>query len=164
MNQRNLLMPAVIGGVSLGVASQIPILNLLNCACCALAVGGGFLAGALYMKDQSPAVQAPFGEGALLGVLTGGIGAVVSTLLAIPIQLLMGKVGMGAFDELHDVLQDSEVPEEVVDMLSGFGAAGFSALALAFTFVLSLLFYCLFAAAGSLLAVALFHRKAAGPM
>jgi hypothetical protein len=157
-------MPAVVGGASLGIASQIPILNLLNCACCALAIGGGFLAGVLYMRDAPPAVQAPYGEGALLGLVTGGIGAVVSTLLAIPIQLFVGAVGLGGFEQLREVLEDSEVPDEVVDMLSGFGAAGFSMLAVVFGFVLSLLFYTLFAAVGALLAVALFHRKAAGPV
>jgi hypothetical protein len=73
-------------------------------------------------------------------------------------------VGLGGFEQLREVLEDSEVPDEVVDMLSGFGAAGFSMLAVVFGFVLSLLFYTLFAAVGALLAVALFHRKAAGPV
>lgn len=43
---------AAIGGGAGAVASQIPGLQLLNIACCALVVGGGILAVYLALKDD----------------------------------------------------------------------------------------------------------------
>ena len=45
MNEKpNIVTPALIGGVFLGITSALPILHYINCACCALVIGGGILA------------------------------------------------------------------------------------------------------------------------
>ena len=82
MNQSK-LKPALIGGAALGVASSVPILNLANCACCALVIGGGVLASYFYMKDAPPAAGPAYGDALLLGLLTGVFGAVTSSVLSI---------------------------------------------------------------------------------
>ncbi len=38
------LMPALYGGVIMGLISGIPFLNLVNCLCCAGVMLGGFMA------------------------------------------------------------------------------------------------------------------------
>ena len=49
MNQApSMLKPALISGVAFGVAGSIPVINWINCACCALIIGCGFFAAFLY--------------------------------------------------------------------------------------------------------------------
>ncbi len=64
---RRMLQPAAIGGVVFGVLSGIPVISLLNCACCAYAIGGGMLAAHLYFKDLPAVAQQSYGEGAMVG-------------------------------------------------------------------------------------------------
>ncbi len=56
MNQApSMLKPALISGVAFGVAGSIPVVNWINCACCALIIGCGFFAAFLYSKDSRTA-------------------------------------------------------------------------------------------------------------
>ena len=76
----NKVRPALIGGVLVGLLTIIPVVN--SC-CCLFAILGGMLASYLYVK-KSPVPVTP-GEGAFVGVLTGGIGALIFLVLGIPI-------------------------------------------------------------------------------
>ena len=76
----NKLKPALLGGLIVGVLSSIP---LLNYCCCIWGIGGGALAGFLYIK--SAALPVKVGEGAVIGVLTGIIGAVLYCIIGVPI-------------------------------------------------------------------------------
>jgi len=76
----NKLKPALLGGLIVGVVSAIPLLHY----CCVIwAIGGGVLAGYLYIK-WSP-IPVRVGEGAVIGVLTGIIGAVLYLIIGIPL-------------------------------------------------------------------------------
>ena len=77
-----MLKPALISGLAFGVAGAIPVINWINCACCALIIGCGFLAAFLYSKDCVGAGAAfrP-GNGATVGLLSGLIYGVVSGVL-----------------------------------------------------------------------------------
>src|SRR5256885_16184538 len=79
MDMNDKMKPALIGGVVLGILSAIPFVNLPNLCCCAWAIAGGILAAHLYIK-ASPAPVRP-GDGAVLGVLAGGVGAVIFPVL-----------------------------------------------------------------------------------
>jgi hypothetical protein len=76
----NKLKPALLGGLIVGVLSAIPFLNY---CCCIWGIGGGFLAGFLYIK--SAPVPVKVGEGAVIGVLTGIIGGVIYFAIGLPI-------------------------------------------------------------------------------
>ena len=77
-------VPILAGGLFLGALSAIPPISFLNCACCILVIGGGFLASYLYMKDYpSDQPRVTYGDGALLGLLAGLFGAVVDTVISI---------------------------------------------------------------------------------
>ena len=83
MNQPpSMLKAALISGAVFGVAGAIPVINWLNCACCALIVGCGFFAAYLYSKD-SRAAGVPFrgGNGATIGLFAGLIYGVISGIL-----------------------------------------------------------------------------------
>ncbi len=76
----NKLKPALLGGLIVGVLSSIP---LLNYCCCIWGIGGGALAGFLYIKSSPVPVKV--GEGAVIGVLSGIIGAVLYFIIGVPI-------------------------------------------------------------------------------
>ncbi|HEY0405978.1 MAG TPA: hypothetical protein VGC89_09645 [Pyrinomonadaceae bacterium] len=80
------LQPALIGGVLIGVLSvgtqMIPVPAASWC-CCLWGALGGVLAAYLYIKRSPTPVKV--GDGALLGLMAGGIGALVYALIALPI-------------------------------------------------------------------------------
>ena len=139
---RSMLQPAAIAGGVLGVVSQIPLINLLNCACCALAIGGGMLASFLYFNDQPAVSQRPYGDGAVLGLITGGIGAVVGTLIGIPVRLFIGTlVGLGSMSQIDELLRDLDLPEGVADLVSGLAGGGLSIGLILLGFMMRLILY-----------------------
>lgn len=157
MNRK--LQPALFGGLALGVASAIPIVNFLNCACCALVLGGGFLAAWLYLKDAPPTAQPPWGDGAVVGLLAGLIGAVASAVIQIPMTFLASSFGLLA--GLEEVLAESDLPEPLRELFAVVGASGFAVGAFLVSLFLNLFIYGVFATLGALIGVAVFHKKAA---
>lgn len=85
----NKLKPALLGGLIAGVLSSIP---LLNYCCCIWTIGGGVLAGYLYIK-ASP-VPVKVGEGAVVGILTGIIGAVLYFVIGVPIAYFISGANL----------------------------------------------------------------------
>jgi hypothetical protein len=88
MNDRT--KAAVIGGVVAGVLSGLPIIS----GCCFLwAIGGGFLAIYMYMKNAPAPMM--MGDAAKLGATAGVVGAIISAVLGIPFMLLgIGSAAM----------------------------------------------------------------------
>jgi len=84
----NKLKPALIGGVVIGVLSVIPFVSAANLCCCLWAIVGGLLATYLYVKNSPTPAGA--GDGAVLGVIAGAIGAVIYLIIGIPIAIAMG--------------------------------------------------------------------------
>src|SRR5712692_6021672 len=83
------LKPALIGGAIAGVLSVIPFVNLCSCL---WSIGGGFLAGYLYIsQSQMPVtVGAGAATGALAGVVGGAIHFVVKLLLSLAFGAMAG--------------------------------------------------------------------------
>jgi hypothetical protein len=86
----NKLVPALIGGVFLGLLSSIPYLNLANVCCCAWAIIGGVIAAHLFIKNSPTPVRG--GEGAALGAMSGVIGSIIYVIIGIPMALIIGDV------------------------------------------------------------------------
>src|SRR6059036_1044136 len=111
-----MLKAALIGGVALGILSVIPLLNMVNCFCCAWVIGGGILAANLYVKGSIEAVT--LGRGLVLGLLTGAIGGVVETLFSTPLQMIMASMGASALSRFEQVVdQMKDLPPEVREAL-----------------------------------------------
>ncbi|HEX5887714.1 MAG TPA: hypothetical protein VFY61_03380 [Pyrinomonadaceae bacterium] len=85
----NKLKPALLGGLIVGLLSAIPFINY---CCCIWAIGGGALAGFLYIKNSPTPV--PTGDGAIVGALAGVIGGLIYLVLGLPIALLFGAAEM----------------------------------------------------------------------
>lgn len=134
------LVPALIGGVILGILSSIPFVNY---CCCIWAIGGGLLAVMMYVK-KSPSSMS-MGEGAMLGAMTGVIGGVIYFVLANIIALIVGTAAMDAALKQTGV----NIP------LSGV------ALILLITF-LTALFLVVLSTVGGLIAIPIFEKRKVG--
>ena len=151
------LKAALISGVIFGIASGLPYVGAVNMACCALYIGGGVLAAYLLMKDLPTTEKAPYGSGAVVGLLTGVIGGIVATLTLL--------VTGGITDQAEQVLdslrmfsgQGAEIPQELIDMFdTSEGASGGLIL---INLVSSVVTGAIAACIGGIVGVAIFHKK-----
>ena len=142
---------AAIGGGAGAIASQIPGLQLLNIACCALVVGGGILAVYLALKDDPPAATAPYGEGAKIGALAGVFGSVLSILLGLMILGgLTGAMGIGA------LAAESAEDFEALSLFSTIAGLGIIAI-VGFSLIINVAFSTI----GGVIGATVVHKKAA---
>ncbi|MBI1745047.1 MAG: hypothetical protein HYR55_00475 [Acidobacteria bacterium] len=154
MYKDNMLKPALIAGVAAGVASAIPPINFLNCACCLLIIGGGLLASYLYIKDAPYMVSS--GEGALVGLLAGLVSAITVTLVRIPISLLIGAAGTAA---VSHILSRPEIAPEMRRVFERLMSPEITIIRIFIRLIFSLFLYGLFSALGGLLGVKFFERR-----
>jgi hypothetical protein len=95
--QSRFAQPAIVGGLVVGVLSALPIVSAGNVCCCLWVVCGGVAAAYLLQQNQAAPITA--GDGALVGLLAGAIGAVVSLLLSIPITILLAPIERAFFEQ-----------------------------------------------------------------
>lgn len=122
------LQPALLGGLAMGVLSALPLISVLNCCCAWILFGGGLAA---YLMQQNHPEPITPGDGALVGLLAGLVGAVVCATLSVPISLMMGPMQAALFERMIENARD--VPPEVRGwieaMRGGAMATGVGALA-----------------------------------
>jgi hypothetical protein len=85
----NKLKPAILGGLVVGLLSAIPFINY---CCCIWGIGGGALAGFLYIKSSPTPVRA--GDGAVIGALAGVIGGLIYLFIGVPIAYFISGAAM----------------------------------------------------------------------
>ena len=149
----------LIGGGFNGVLSALPIIGTANCLCCLWVVGGGVITAWLLQQGQSDPLE--LGEGAIGGLLAGVVGAVVYTLVWVPLQLMLGSLtgGPGQAFEMGDV----DVPPEMLRMLEAMEQIMSNPPLMALlSFLMMLAAGLVFSTVGGLLG-AFFLRKAAPP-
>jgi len=139
----SMLKPALIAGAAFGIAGAIPVLNWINCACCALILGCGFVAAWL-LSRQSKAAGVGFtvGNGAVVGLASGVVYGIVTGVVS---AALTNLLGIGDFDDIVEQLEGiGTMDPEVLDQVSRFmDSTGPSVLALAgifFSIVLGVIF------------------------
>jgi hypothetical protein len=157
MNQApSMLRPALISGVVFGIAGAIPVINWLNCACCALIVGCGFLAAYLYSKDcRAAGVPFAAGNGATVGLFSGLIYGVISGVLG---GLINAVFGMSDWQEVIQQFQASgaNVDPEVIEQVSSFMEGSGSVVMLLIGLFLALVFGAIFGTIGGLIGGSVF--------
>ena len=139
----NKLKPALLGGLIVGVLSAIP---LLNYCCCIWGIGGGGLAGFLYIKSSPIPVKV--GEGAVIGVLTGIVGAVLYLIIGVPLAYFISGAN------LEDTLRQAglQLPANISGLMLFVVSGLIVGLIL---FVLSIV--------GGLISVPIFEKRKDGP-
>lgn len=141
------LMPALYGGIIMGVISGIPFVNLVNCLCCAGVILGGFMAVFFYKKDLKP-TDPPVtnSDGMQLGALAGILGAVVGLVITVILHFALGSAASeatgGIIMSLYDKLGilDKMPPEAVEQMQQGMRDQALSALSIIPSFIIDPLF------------------------
>jgi hypothetical protein len=157
------LQPALLGGVAIGVLSALPVVNIVNLCCCAWVVAGGALASHLMQQNHPAPINA--GDGAIVGLLAGAIGALVGTVLSVPIAMMMGPFQLQMMERILQGTQD--MPPEVraifEQMQGGMGGAAAMGIGFIFSLFFSLFFYAIFGLFGGLLGALIFRKDLPTP-
>jgi hypothetical protein len=127
-NKPNVLLPALYGGIIMGVVSAVPGLSILNCFCCAGIMLGGFMAVFFYKKDLTSAMPPlSSADGVKLGALSGLFGAVITIILGKMIYALMGGVESEMILNMLDSVgvKGSLPPEALSQLEQGGDPIGF---------------------------------------
>ena len=159
MNHRSpdMLKPTLIAGLLFGVLGAVPVVNWINCACCALIVACGVFASYLYSGEcRRQGAEFRPGNGALVGLVAGAFYAMASTLVGAIFRMLIGdRVAKMALEWIRNM---PNLPAENRDMIEKFleQAGAFGVLQLVLGFVLTLVVAAIFSTLGGLLGGALF--------
>jgi hypothetical protein len=153
------MIPALYGGIIMALISAIPVINLVNCLCCAGILLGGFLATMFYKNNFTPDTP-PFtsGDCMAVGALAGVVGAIAGTILSLLIVALFGNV---AREMAMDIIKNLGVaiPPEVLDKMEESMQEGATAGAMLFQFFIALLVDTLFGLLGGLIGYSVFKSK-----
>ena len=156
MKGNAMLMPAVWGGLVIGVLSALPFIGFLNICCCLWVITGGMLAAYVLQSNTPQAIT--IGEGATVGLLAGLIGAVVHTIISVPVNLLMGGLMQNVLQQF--LASTPDVPDNLRQAVENIGnSASFSALGIIIGFFFWVVVGSLFAALGGLLGAVFFKKK-----
>lgn len=153
--------PAILGGIFIGVTSALPGINLLNCFCCGLVIGGGIIAARSLIRNSPLPISTT--DGAVVGLIAGGIGAAIKTVLEIPIKMLLFRFGADNMSQLRDIIDSIEgMPPGVKDMVSNMMTGTMSVAAIMVEFLFALVIYAIFATIGGMLGVKIFEKRPPG--
>ena len=156
MKGNAMLMPAVWGGLVIGVLSALPIIGAANLCCCMWVIGGGMVAAYVLQSNTPQAIST--GDGALVGLLAGLIGAVVHAIVSLPINMLMGGVTQRVLQQIVNTAPD--IPDNVRQMMERMGdSAAFSIVGVMIGFMFWLFCGAIFATLGGLLGAVFFKKK-----
>ena len=152
---------ALMGGGVFGIVAALPYIGMLNAICCALFVGGGVLAVYFYLKEQTSFLKAPYSDGAVVGVLAGVIGGIVTTFVG-AIFMALG-LAPDFSDPAEGFAQLDELGIEIRSFMRYTVTGEVSAAILGVQLVMNVILFGIFATVGGLVGVAIFHKKDAGP-
>ena len=146
------LRPALIGGALIGTISAIPIINFVNCFCCAGVIIGGILAVHLYNKNLT-GIELTSSDGVTIGLMAGASGALISTVLT---SMITGGV-KNQIDKFFEY--SSEIPPELEDALLQVQEMGGEMFFVIVGLIFSLIIFSIFGIIGGLIAVSIFKKK-----
>ena len=144
------LKPALQGGAALGVLSGIP---LVGCLCCIWVMGGGALSTWILNKQRPGGLK--YGDGALAGGISGMVGAIVATVINVPLtRLLMSPERVISMIQRFVPNLPPEAKQNIMQSMSEFSLAR---VLLQMVFVMVV--YGVLAMVGGILTVAFLNRK-----
>jgi hypothetical protein len=154
-----LIQPALLGGLFIGVVSALPGVSLGNCCCCLWVVCGGLLASYLLQYDRPAPITT--GEGALVGLAAGIVGAVVWLGAAIAVNVMMGPVQERMIEQVLE--RTPNMPPDVRELFESMRNQDAGPLSYLFGFVVVLGAGTIFSTLGGVLGATLFRRDALPP-
>ncbi len=150
-----MFIPALIGGVIAGVLSGIPF---VSCLCCLWIIGGGILAAYFLTKESSVTLSA--GDGAIVGIFTGIIAAVVEVFVNIPFRAFNEKLVQSILDRFAQYAE--EMPPGWESWLEE-GAIEGSIVWTILGLIMSAIIFSALGALGGIIGISLFGKKKTAP-
>ena len=150
--------PALLGGLAIGVLSALPVVSLANC-CCAWILFGGALAAYLMQQNHPEPVNA--GDGAIVGLLAGIVGAFVWLVVFIPLTLVMAPFQSGMIQRM--LSRANDMPPEFRAVLESMASGGGIGIGLVFFFFVMLFVSSVFGMIGGLFGALLFRKNTPPP-
>ena len=147
------LQPALLGGVTIGVLSALPLINLANC-CCAWILFGGALAA--YLMQQNHPEPIMIGDGAIVGLLSGLVGAFVWLIASIPIGMALAPFQSRMAQET--LRNTTDLPPELRSLLEQFSGAPAIGVGMILMFFVMLVICTLFGMLGGLFGALMFRK------
>ncbi len=148
------IQPALIGGVAIGVLSALPVINLANCCCAWILFGGGLAA---YLMQQGHPEPIMIGDGAIVGLMAGMVGAVVWLVASVPINLAMAPFQSQMAQEA--LRNAGEVAPEFREMIERFSGGPVIGIGLLIGFFVMLVISTMFGMLGGLFGALLFRKR-----
>jgi hypothetical protein len=143
-----------------GALSALPIVSAGNLCCCLWVVSGGMVAAYLLQQNQSDPIDP--GDGALVGLFAGIIGAFVYLVISIPVTILVAPIQRQLLDRLFQRL--GNVPPNFRDYADFANSPLAGTMVMLISFVVWLFINMIFSPLGGLLSAILFRKKAAPPL
>jgi len=151
------MLPALAGGLFIGVLSSLPYIKGGNVCCCLWVVSGGILAA--WMMQQNTPRPITVGEGAVVGLLSGLAGTMVWIAIAIVLMFVFSRTPFDLGDFQRAMTEGGrDVPPEAREALENLSPA----VILVVGGVIWAFVSMVFATIGGLLG-ALIFRKKGGP-
>ncbi len=150
--------PALLGGVAIGVLSALPVINLANC-CCAWFLFGGALAA--YLMQQNYPQRVGVGDGAIVGLMAGAIGAVIYAVLSIPLAAALGPMQSGVIERALE--NAGEMPPEMRAWLESLRGGAIMGVTWVFGTLFMLCVSSFFGMLGGLLGALFFAKDGPSP-
>jgi hypothetical protein len=142
--------PALLGGLFIGVLSSLPFINLANCCCLWVLVGGVLV---VYLQQQNTPLPVETGDAAIGGLIAGALGGFLMCAVQLVIMQVSGPIML---EQIRSQLNSSQMPPEAAAFVERM--LNSSAIAvLMFAAVVPL--YAVFGLLGSLLGLAFFRKK-----
>lgn len=151
--------PALLGGLVMGVLSALPLINLANICCCLWVITGGVVAA--YLMQQGHAHPITVGDGALVGLLAGVLGAAVWAVVSLPIDLITGPLQARLLERILE--NAGEVPDSMRSLIESARHGTATAVQLIIGFTFMLLVGATFCTVGGVLGAILFRRDTVPP-
>jgi hypothetical protein len=154
-----LIQPALLGGLTLGVLSALPVVEFGNCCCCLWVALGGLIAAYL---DQPPTrTTVNIGRGAAVGLLAGVIGAFVWLFVTLTLDAVMAPIKDQAISVLRE--RAADLPPQVAAWLDMYDQPRETTAGYIVGFMLHLLAGMIFATLGGWLGAVFFWRDNVPP-
>ena len=144
--------PAIFGGLIMGVLSALPVVSAGNLCCCLWVVSGGVVAA--YILQQNQAMPLTPGDGAVVGLLAGIVGAFVYLLLSIPITFLVAPMERVLIQRIIE--NAGGMPPDFRAYVGTYLGGG---IRLTLGFLLMLIVGSIFSTLGGVLGVVMFGKK-----
>ncbi len=147
------MMPALMGGLFIGILSSLPYVKGGNVCCCLWVVSGGILAA--WLMQQNTPRPVTVGEGAVVGLLSGLVGTLVWVVWGVVGLLVFSHSPFDMADFQRAMGEAEGMTPEAREALESLSPAVMLVVGSVIWLVVSLVF----ATVGGLLGALLFKRK-----